>query len=84
MRSERASRLCSAWREQRERQLKLQMFLVDIWVYEIFVDEGRVWSLKPLEERWRSGESGPESIRASTRAMPVEVQTTLYLMNTFT
>ena len=29
-------------------------------------------SLKPLEERWRSGESGPESISASTRAMPVE------------
>ena len=33
--------------------------------------KGRVWSLKPLEEQWRSGESGPESIRASTRAMPV-------------
>ena len=31
-----------------------------------------VTALKPLEERWRSGESGPESIRASTRAMPVE------------
>ena len=62
-------------------QLKLQIFLVDIWVYEIFVDERRVWSLKPLEERWRSGESGPESIRASTRAMPVERIDNLYYTN---
>ena len=40
----------------------------DIDVYEVSADER---SLKPLEERWRSGESGPdsmpvESIRAST------------------
>ena len=62
-------------------QLGLHIFLVDVWVYEIFVDERRVWSLKPLEERWRSGESGPESIRASTRAMPVERIDNLYYTN---
>ena len=44
----------------------------DIDVYGIFV-RGRAplshgaEPLKPLEERWRSGESGPERIRASTR-----------------
>ena len=53
--------------------LQKQMFLdlVDIGVYEISTDEKSVTALKPLEERWRSGESGPESIRASARAMPV-------------
>ena len=61
------------------------MFLVDIGVYigvyEISIDEKSVTALKPLEERWRSGESGPESIHASTRAMPVEPIDNLYYTN---
>ena len=63
--------------------LQKQMFLdlVDIGVYEISTDEKSVTALKPLEERWRSGESGPESIRASTRAMPVERIDNLYYTN---
>ena len=70
-RDERGPGLCGAVTGKGP-QVGLCIFLVDIWVYEIFRRISSVTALKPLEERWRSGESRPESIRASTRAMPVE------------